>query len=279
MAGAERRVGARCGRRTTHFDPDALAGRDHARAPASLLLNSPHNPTGKVFSVAELELIAELCRRARPDRDHRRGLRAPGLRRRARPARRRSRACASARVTISSAGKTFSFTGLEDRLGLRAAGAGHRGADRQAVPHLRERRAVPVRDRDRARVCRTTTSRRSPKTCAADATSLSDGLADAGFRVFPSAGTYFVTTDIRPLGEERRAGVLPRRSPSAAAWSPCRTSSSTTTRKPAGRSSGSRSASDPRCSRRPFTGWRGSGADASYLSMRSTTRSVCTCCS
>ena len=30
---------------------------------------------------------------------------------------------------------------------------------------------------------------------------LSAGLAAAGFEVFPSAGTYFVTTDIRPLGE------------------------------------------------------------------------------
>jgi N-succinyldiaminopimelate aminotransferase len=26
-----------------------------------LLLNSPHNPTGKVFSVEELELVARLC--------------------------------------------------------------------------------------------------------------------------------------------------------------------------------------------------------------------------
>jgi N-succinyldiaminopimelate aminotransferase len=30
---------------------------------------------------------------------------------------------------------------------------------------------------------------------------LSTGLADAGFAVFRPAGTYFVTTDIRPLGE------------------------------------------------------------------------------
>jgi N-succinyldiaminopimelate aminotransferase len=30
---------------------------------------------------------------------------------------------------------------------------------------------------------------------------LSEGLAAAGFGVLPSAGTYFVTTDIRPLGE------------------------------------------------------------------------------
>jgi N-succinyldiaminopimelate aminotransferase len=30
---------------------------------------------------------------------------------------------------------------------------------------------------------------------------LSGGLADLGFEVYPSDGTYFVTTDIRPFGE------------------------------------------------------------------------------
>src|SRR5262245_19401793 len=59
MAGAQRRV-------TTlrapdyHFDPAAL---ERAFNPKTrlLLLNSPHNPTGKVFSRAELACIAELC--------------------------------------------------------------------------------------------------------------------------------------------------------------------------------------------------------------------------
>lgn len=47
---------------------------------------------------------------------------------------------------------------------------------------------------------------------------LSAGLADAGFRVFRPTGTYFITTDIRPLGESdgfafcrampERAGVV-----------------------------------------------------------------------
>lgn len=42
------------------FDPDALAAAFSANTKL-LLLNSPHNPTGKVFSGAELELIAKLC--------------------------------------------------------------------------------------------------------------------------------------------------------------------------------------------------------------------------
>jgi N-succinyldiaminopimelate aminotransferase len=47
---------------------------------------------------------------------------------------------------------------------------------------------------------------------------LAAGLADAGFSVFRPAGTYFITTDIRPLGESdgfafcralpERAGVV-----------------------------------------------------------------------
>ena len=47
---------------------------------------------------------------------------------------------------------------------------------------------------------------------------LAKGLTDAGFEVFRTAGTYFITTDIRPLGESdgfafcralpERAGVV-----------------------------------------------------------------------
>ncbi|MBB6418464.1 aspartate/methionine/tyrosine aminotransferase [Streptomyces sp. AK010] len=47
---------------------------------------------------------------------------------------------------------------------------------------------------------------------------LASGLAEAGFTVFKPAGTYFITTDIRPLGESdgfafcralpERAGVV-----------------------------------------------------------------------
>jgi aminotransferase len=42
------------------FDPDELR---HAfnRKTRAIVINTPHNPTGKVYSQAELELIAELC--------------------------------------------------------------------------------------------------------------------------------------------------------------------------------------------------------------------------
>src|SRR5215217_6797909 len=62
------------------IDPDALAATFSPRT-RLVLLNSPHNPTGKVFTRAELELVASLCRRPRRARRHRRGLRAPRVRR------------------------------------------------------------------------------------------------------------------------------------------------------------------------------------------------------
>ncbi len=42
------------------FDPDELA-RAFNRRTRVILINTPHNPTGKVFSREELPIIAELC--------------------------------------------------------------------------------------------------------------------------------------------------------------------------------------------------------------------------
>ena len=60
MAGARRRA-------IRLQPPDWTFDRDQARAAFGpktrmLLLNSPHNPTGKVFSRVELEFLADLCR-------------------------------------------------------------------------------------------------------------------------------------------------------------------------------------------------------------------------
>jgi aspartate/methionine/tyrosine aminotransferase len=44
------------------FDPDELAAAFNDRTRA-IIINTPNNPTGKVFSRAELETIAALCRR------------------------------------------------------------------------------------------------------------------------------------------------------------------------------------------------------------------------
>jgi aminotransferase len=44
------------------FDPEELAAAFNNRTKA-IILNTPNNPTGKVFSVAELRTIADLCQR------------------------------------------------------------------------------------------------------------------------------------------------------------------------------------------------------------------------
>lgn len=60
MAGATARV-IRLHAPNWHFEPDELAAAFTVRTKL-FLLNTPHNPTGKVFSQAELEQIADLCR-------------------------------------------------------------------------------------------------------------------------------------------------------------------------------------------------------------------------
>ena len=52
---------SRCARPDWALDPGELAAAIGPRTRV-LLLNSPHNPTGKVFSRAELELVAAACR-------------------------------------------------------------------------------------------------------------------------------------------------------------------------------------------------------------------------
>ena len=92
------------------FDPDELRAA-FSRRTRALILNTPHNPTGTVFSRSELALIAELCCEfdvlAITDEvyehvvydgaQHHRLATLPGMRERT--------------LTLSGAGKTFSCTG------------------------------------------------------------------------------------------------------------------------------------------------------------------------
>ena len=151
MAGAQRRV-VQLRPPDYSFDADALAARDHAAhaAPAAQLAAQPDRQ-GVLARRARADRAT--VRRARPGRGHRRGVRAPRVRRRARPAR-DVPGHARPHGHDLVGGQDVLVHRLEDRVGVRVARARRRGAHGEAVPHLRERRPVPARDRGRARACR-----------------------------------------------------------------------------------------------------------------------------
>jgi N-succinyldiaminopimelate aminotransferase len=197
MAGATRRVVTL---RPPDYavDPDALAAAFSARTRA-VLLNSPHNPTGKVFTRAELELVAGHCRErgvlAITDevyehltfdgREHVPLATLPGM--------------AERTLTISSSGKTFSFTGW--KIGWATGPAPLVRAVLTAKQFMTFVSGAPFQPA-------IATALRLPDsyftelraTLQAKRDKLCDGLAEVGFEVFRPAGTYFATVDVRPLG-------------------------------------------------------------------------------
>jgi len=198
MAGAQRRV-VTLRSPDYGFDPAELA-RVTTERTRLLLLNSPHNPTGKVFSRVELTCIAKHCVEhdliAVTDEvyehlvfegEHRPLATFPGMRDRT--------------VTISSGGKTFSFTGW--KVGWVCASAPLVNAVRTAKQFLTYVSGAPFQqgiavglgldDRYFAAFSADMRAKRDL---------LVAGLRQAGFEVFAPAGTYFLTTDIRPLGED-----------------------------------------------------------------------------
>jgi N-succinyldiaminopimelate aminotransferase len=198
MAGAQRRV-VQLRAPDWSFDPDALedAITDRTRL---IMVNTPHNPTGKVFSRAELEVIADACRRhdliAITDEvyehlvfesTHISLATLPGL--------------AERTVTISSAAKTFSVTGW--KVGWACAPPELIAAIRTAKQFLTFVNAAPfqyavaeVMTKSDDFFVETAQELRKKRDL------LTAGLESAGFRVLPSYGTFFLTTDITPLSDE-----------------------------------------------------------------------------
>jgi aspartate/methionine/tyrosine aminotransferase len=164
-----------------------------------ILFNTPMNPCSKVFDAEELEFIAGLCRQhdayAVCDevyehiifdrRQHLSIMSLPGMRDRT--------------VRIGSAGKSFNLTGW--KVGYVTASAElmkpiaktHQFMTFTTPPNLQWGAAVGLRLGDDYF-----------EALAADMQRKRDRLADAlqaiGFDALPSHGTYFVTTDFRPLG-------------------------------------------------------------------------------
>jgi N-succinyldiaminopimelate aminotransferase len=167
----------------------------------AILLNNPMNPTGKVFTRAELDLIAELCLRhdsyaicdeayehiVYDDHEHVPLIAVPGMRDRS--------------IKIGSAGKTFSLTGW--KVGYMTASPAvvapiakaHQFLTFTTPPNLQRAVAYGLGKDDAYFI-----------ELAADLQERRDfmarELAAIGLAVLPCHGTYFLNADFRPLGFE-----------------------------------------------------------------------------
>jgi N-succinyldiaminopimelate aminotransferase len=171
------------------------AARPRARV---LLLNSPHNPTGRVLDRAELDAVAEACRRhdliAVTDEVYEHLVfegahvplaTLPGM--------------AERTLTISSAGKSFSFTGW--KVGWASGPPGLVAAVRAAKQFLTFAGGTPLQHAVAAGLAdaeRHVTPLREALRDARDR--LCAGLEAAGLAVSVPQGTYFVNADAAPLG-------------------------------------------------------------------------------
>jgi N-succinyldiaminopimelate aminotransferase len=183
---------------TFGFDPDELRAAFSPRT-RLVLVNTPHNPTGAVFTADQLTTIGSLAAEfgavvvtdevyehmLYDGRPHVPMAGLPGM--------------AERTLTISSAGKTFSVTGWKVGWihGPRELVAAVKAA-KQFLTYVSGAPFQPA----------IATALGLPDSFYADLATnlqrkrdlLSTGLRAAGFTVFPSAGTYFVVTDAAPLG-------------------------------------------------------------------------------
>ena len=215
-----RMVGARH-RAVTLRAPDFRLPVDELRAAVTprttaIVLNSPHNPTGAVLTREELTAVAEVAiehdlvvisdevyEHLTFDAPHVPIATLPGM--------------AERTLTISSAGKTFSFTGW--KVGWATGPADLVDALMGAKQFLTYTSGTPFQPAVAAALdlpdvfyaeLRDDLRRKRDLLCA--------GLADLGLDVLIPEGTYFATTDVAPLGFEdglefcrelpHRAGVV-----------------------------------------------------------------------
>ena len=125
--------------------PRRAARRDHPAHPDDPA-ELPAQPDRRGVHPGRAGPGCRACLRARPAGRLRRGVRAHGVRRHA-PAHRVAARHGRPYGQHQLRGQDLLVHRLEGRLGDRQPGDRHRGPHRQAVPHLRVQRAVPVRDR------------------------------------------------------------------------------------------------------------------------------------
>jgi aspartate/methionine/tyrosine aminotransferase len=166
----------------------------------AILVNTPHNPTGKVFSRKELELIASLCKEhdalAFVDEvynklvfkgEHVSLASLDGMYERT--------------VTMNSLGKTFSLTGW--KIGWAVAPPHLTWGLRLAHSYLTFATATPFQWAA-AEALRAPDSfyRQLIKDYSSKRDILVEGLKSVGFEVYEPEGTYFVMVDHTPFGFE-----------------------------------------------------------------------------
>lgn len=179
------------------FDSAELAAAFNSRTRA-IIVNSPHNPTGKVFSRAELTAIAELCQRydviaitdevyehiLYDDTVHIPMVTIPGM--------------ADRTLTISSLGKTFSVTGWKIgwATGSRALVAGINAAHQWITFSV----ASPLQAAAQTALNLPTSYYQNLHTTyQAKCDYLLGALNHAGFDVQKPQGSYFIVVDWRKV--------------------------------------------------------------------------------
>ena len=181
------------------FNFDELEKLVNAKTKA-LLLNSPHNPTGKVFTHNELSQIANLCiehdlvaicdevyEHLVFEGQHIPLIQYPGM--------------SDRTIQISSAGKTFSFTGW--KIGWVCAQPALLNTVRTAKQFLTYVNGAPFQHAiAEALNLSDQYFENFLEDMKAKRDCLSQGLEKAGLTTFTPQGTYFVTADIAKLGYE-----------------------------------------------------------------------------
>lgn len=180
------------------FDPAELRAAFSNKTRA-IIMNSPHNPTGKVFTREELEQIAALCQEfdvvAVTDEIYEHILydgnvhipmaTLPGMKERT--------------ITINSMSKTYSVTGW--RVGWTIAPEWITGAIRKVHDFLTVGAAAPLQDAGALALALPASYYADLASKYAERRARMLGILDAcGFTVYKPGGAYYTIVDTRPLG-------------------------------------------------------------------------------
>jgi aminotransferase len=180
------------------YDPDELAAAFGPQTKA-IILNTPNNPTGKVFSREEMEFIADLCRRhdalAVTDEiyehivfdgaEHISMATLDGMRDRT--------------ITVNGLSKTFSVTGW--RIGYTIAPPEITAAIRKVHDFLTVGAPAPLQEGGIAAMALPGSYYERLRTEYEERRDfIVDVLRQSGFGVHPPHGAYYVMTDIRSFG-------------------------------------------------------------------------------